>query len=192
MCARTFSTFVITIFPEPFTYQLQIPILIQFDSFLSLTSPSSKRHTKQYILSLSMEYSNHSWASLASYQAGLKDRVPWLNFRLGKVQLRGWVGPLTTISYLCTTLTGTGRLLGNTPPVLVELERPLNKGTEGAVAPLDEESEGAVGTLDERIKPAVAPLIESTDSSLSSVTKYVLISMSYIAPLSSNATLPAN
>jgi len=99
------------------------------------------------------------------------DGVPWLNFRLGKVQLRGWVGPLTTISYLCTTLTGTGRLLGNTPPVLVELERPLNKGTEGAVAPLDEESEGAVGTLDERIKPAVAPLIESTDSSLSSVTK---------------------
>jgi len=53
----------------------------------------------------------------------------------------------------------------------VELERPFNKGTEGAVAPLDEESEGAVGTLDERIKPAVAPLIESTDSSLSSVTK---------------------
>lgn len=82
--------------------------------------------------------------------------------------------PLTTVSHLCTTLTGTGRSLGNTLPVLVELERPLKKGTEGAVAPLDEESEGAVGTLDERIKPAVAPLIESTDSSLSSVTKMFL------------------
>ena len=49
-----------------------------------------------------------------SYQAGLNDKLPLLNFRLGKLQLHGWVGPLTTISFLRATFPsgGTGRSSG--------------------------------------------------------------------------------